>query len=46
MAIKTNLKSIEHNGGEKFVKRDQSIIREALASTEFVYDDVIWVTKD
>ena len=46
MAIKTNLKSIEHNGGENLIKRDQAIIREALASTEFVYDDFIWVTKD
>ena len=46
MAIKTELESIEHNGGENIIKRDQAIIRQVLATTEFVYDDFIWVTKD
>ena len=45
MAIKTELESIEHNGGENIIKRDQAIIRQVLATTEFVYDD-FWVTKD
>lgn len=45
MAIKTTIESIEHNGGENIIKRDQAIIRQVLATTEFVYDD-FWVTKD
>ncbi len=45
MAIKSNLESIKLNGGEAFVRRDQAIIREALATTDFVYDDFIWITK-
>ena len=28
------------------IKRDQAIIRDALSTTEFVYDDFIWITKD
>lgn len=46
MAIKTTIESIELNGGENIIKRDQAIIRQALATTEFEYDDFIWVTKD
>lgn len=46
MAIETNVESIKQNGGEKLIKRDQIIIREALASTEFVFDGFIWITKD
>ena len=45
MAIKTNLESIKDNGGEALVKRDQYLIRKALVTTEFVYDDFIWVTE-
>ena len=46
MTIKTTIESIELNGGENIIKRDQAIIRQALATTEFEYDDFIWVTKD
>ena len=46
MAIETTIKSIKQNGGEKLLKRDQALIREALEETEFEYDDFIWVTKD
>ena len=44
MAIESNLKSIKENGGD--IRRDQSIIREAVASTEFEFDGIMWVTKD
>ena len=46
MAIETRLESIQQNGGEKWIKRDQALIREALEETEFVFDGFIWVTKD
>lgn len=46
MAIKTNLESIKQNGGDKFIRRDQALIREALEETEFQYDGIIWTTKD
>jgi len=46
MTIKTTIESIELNGGENIIKRDQAIIRQALATTEFEYGDFIWVTKD
>ena len=46
MAIETRLESIQQNGGEKLIKRDQALIREALESTEFKYDGIIWTTKD
>lgn len=46
MAIETNLESIKRNGGDKFIRRDQSIIREAVTSTEFEFDGIMWVTKD
>lgn len=46
MAIETRLESIKQNGGEAFVKRDQALIRDALESTEFKYDGIIWTTKD
>ena len=46
MAIKSNLESIKENGGEVFVKRDQALIRDALESTEFKFDGIIWTTKD
>lgn len=45
MAIETNLESIKDNGGEVFIKRDQAIIREALYSTEFSYNDFVWEEK-
>ena len=45
MAIETTIKSIKH-GGEKLLKRDQDLIREALESTEFKFDGFIWVTED
>ena len=45
MAIETNLESIKDNGGEALIKRDQYLIRKELVSTEFEYDDFIWVTK-
>ena len=46
MAIETTIKSIKENGGEKLLKRDQDLIREALESTEFKFDGFIWVTED
>ena len=46
MAIKSNLESIKDNGGEALVKMDQALIREALESTEFKFDGIIWTTKD
>ena len=46
MAIETRLESIQQNGGEKLIKRDQALIRDALESTEFKYDGIIWTTKD
>lgn len=46
MAIKSNLESIKENGGEALVRRDQVVIREALSTTEFVFDGFIWVTRD
>ena len=46
MAIKTNLESIERNGGEKFIKRDKKVIRQALNHTKFEYKDFIWETTD
>ena len=46
MAIETTIESIKQNGGEKLLKRDHVLIREALEETEFEYDDFIWVTKD
>lgn len=45
MTIKTNLESIKDNGGDVFIKRDQAIIREALDSTEFSYNDSVWEEK-
>ena len=46
MAIETNLESIKQNGGDRFIRRDQALIREALEETEFQYDGIIWTTKD
>ena len=46
MAIKTNLESIERNVGEKFIKRDKKVIRQALNHTKFEYKDFIWETTD
>ena len=46
MAIETNLQSIKQNGGDRFIRRDQALIREALEETEFKYDGIIWTTKD
>ena len=46
MAIETNLESIKDNGGERLVRRDLALIREALETTEFKHDGIIWVTKD
>ena len=46
MAIKSNLESIKENGGEALVRRDQVVIREALSTTEFVFDGFIWVTRE
>ena len=46
IAIETTIESIELNGGENIIKRDQAIIRQALATTEFEYDDFVWVIKD
>ena len=46
MAIETTFESIKQNGGERLVRRDQALIREALETTEFKYDGIIWVTKD
>jgi hypothetical protein len=46
MAIKSNLESIEENGGDNLIKRDQAVIRQALSTTAFVYDGFMWITKD
>lgn len=46
MAIKCKLESIEHKGGDDLIKEDKMAIRKALSTTEFVYDDFIWVTKE
>lgn len=46
MAIKTNLESIKDNGGKRLVKRDLALIREALETTEFKFDGIVWVTED
>ena len=46
MAIKTELESIQHKGGDDLIKEDKIAIRKALSTTEFVYDDFIWTTKD
>ena len=46
MAIKCKLESIEHKGGDDLIKEDKMAIRKALSTTEFVYDDFIWTTKD
>lgn len=46
MAIKSNFELVKENGGEALVRRDQALIREALSTTEFVFDGFIWVTKD
>lgn len=46
MAIKTTIESIELNGGENLIKQDEVIIRKALSTTEFVYNDFTWVTKE
>lgn len=46
MAIKSNLESIKYNGGEKFVRRDKKVIRQALNHTKFEYKDFIWETAD
>lgn len=46
MAIETNLELIKDNGGERLVRRDLALIREALETTEFKYDGIIWTTKD
>ena len=46
MAIETRLELIQQNGGEKLIKRDQALIREALESTDFTHDGIIWTTKD
>lgn len=45
MAIESNLESIKDNGGEALIKRDQYLIRKELVTTEFEYDDFIWLTK-
>ena len=45
MAIESNLESIKNNGGEAFVKRDQYLIRKALVTTEFTFNDFIWEEK-
>ena len=45
MAIKTNLESIKDNGGEALVKRDQYLIRKALVTTEFTFNDFVWEEK-
>ncbi|WP_346661399.1 hypothetical protein [uncultured Methanobrevibacter sp.] len=46
MDIKSKLESIGQNGGEKFVKRDKEVIRQALSHTEFEYKNFMWETKD
>ena len=46
MAIETKLEFIEHKGGNELIKEDKITIRKALSTTEFIYDDFIWVTKD
>ena len=46
MAIESNLDSINLNGGDKLIRRDQVLIREAVETTEFKHDGIIWVTKD
>ena len=46
MAIKTELESIKHKGGDELIKEDKNTIRKALSTTEFVYDGVLWVTED
>lgn len=45
MAIETNLESIKLNGGEALVKRDQYLIRKALVTTEFTFNDFVWEEK-
>ena len=46
MAIETKLESIEHKGGDELIKEDKMTIRKALSTTEFVYNDFIWTTKE
>ena len=46
MAIETKLEAIEYKGGDELIKEDKYAIREALVTTEFVYDGFLWVTKD
>ena len=45
MAIETNLELIKLNGGEALVKRDQYLIRKALVTTEFTFNDFVWEEK-
>ena len=45
MTIKSNLESIKDNGGEALVKRDQYLIRKALITTEFAFNDFVWEEK-
>ena len=46
MAIETNLESIKYKGGERLVRGDLALIREALETTEFKFDGILWVTED
>jgi hypothetical protein len=46
MAIESKLESIEHKGGDELIKEDKMTIRKALSTTEFVYNDFTWVTKE
>ena len=46
MAIETKLEFIEHKGGNELIKEDKITIRKALSTTEFVYNDFIWTTKE
>ena len=46
MAMESKLESIEYKGGDDLIKEDKIAIRKALSTTEFVYDEFMWVTKD
>ena len=46
MAIETKLESIEHKGGDELIKEDKMTIGKALSTTEFVYNDFTWITKE
>lgn len=46
MAVEFKLESIEHKGGDELIKEDKITIRKALTTTEFVYDDFVWTTKE